>query len=128
VAHYAYIDENNIVIQVIVGRDEDDLEPGINSWEEYFTAKEENVRVLQTSYNTRGGVHVNGGEPLRKNYAGIGMTYDEAKDAFIPQRPFPSWTLNEETCLWDPPVQPPSDNTGPYEWDEETGTWLSPGG
>lgn len=78
---------------------------------------------IQTSYNTRGGVHVNGGTPLRKNYAGIGYSYDKERDAFIPPQPFPSWTLNEDTCLWEAPVPMPSDDK-PYYWDETTQSWV----
>jgi hypothetical protein len=76
----------------------------------------------QTSYNTLGGVHDNGGTPLRKNHAGIGYTYDEDRDAFIPPKPYPSWTLNETTCLWDPPVVKPDDGQN-YTWNEENQTW-----
>ena len=79
-------------------------------------------RWIQTSYNTRGGVHLLGGTPLRKNYAGIGYTYDEAKDAFIEPQPFPSWILDEETCLWNAPTERPTEG-GPYIWDEESKTW-----
>ena len=79
-------------------------------------------RWIQTSYNTRGGVHLLGGTPLRKNYVGIGYTYDEAKDAFIPEQPFPSWILDEETCLWNAPTERPTEG-GPYIWDEESKTW-----
>lgn len=78
---------------------------------------------IQTSYNTRGGVHLNGGEPLRKNYAGIGYTYDAQRDAFIPPKPYPSWVLNEDTCLWDSPVPYPTDDKR-YEWDEQTTNWV----
>ncbi len=77
---------------------------------------------IQTSYNTRGGVHANGGTPLRKNYAGIGYTYDRVRDAFIPPTPFPSWLLNEDTCLWYPPVPRPEDGK-PYSWNEHTQQW-----
>lgn len=77
---------------------------------------------IQTSYNTRGGVHANGGTPLRKNYAGIGFTYDRVKDAFIPPKPFASWTLNNETCLWQAPVPMPDDDKH-YEWIESTTSW-----
>jgi len=76
----------------------------------------------QTSYNTRGGVHLTDGTPLRKNYAGIGFTYDEDKDAFIPPKPFNSWTLNETTCLWEAPVAYPDDDND-YTWNESTQTW-----
>jgi len=72
---------------------------------------------IQTSYNTYGGVHKLGGTPLRKNYAGIGFTYDRTRDAFYEPQPFTSWTLNETTCLWEPPITEPT--TGIYKWDEE---------
>jgi hypothetical protein len=76
----------------------------------------------QTSYNTKGGVHLLGGTPFRKNYAGIGFKYDQTRDAFIPPQPFNSWTLNETTCLWDPPVALP-DTENRYNWNEETQQW-----
>lgn len=77
---------------------------------------------IQTSYNTHGGQHPEG-RPLRKNYAGVGYTYDANRDAFIPPKPFESWTLNEDTCLWDPPVAYP-DNNKPHLWDEEKRQWV----
>lgn len=77
---------------------------------------------IQTSYNTAGGQHLDGGTPLRKNFAGIGFTYDHTKDAFIPPKPFPSWTLNDSTCLWEAPVARPDGNNY-YEWNEEDQTW-----
>jgi hypothetical protein len=77
---------------------------------------------LQTSYNTQGGVHKNGGTPLRKNYAGVGYTYDAVRDAFIPPQPFASWLLNDDTCLWEAPVAMPTDGK-PYAWDEATTSW-----
>ena len=76
---------------------------------------------LQTSYNTHGGQHPEG-RPLRKNYAGIGYTYDAVRDAFIPQQPFASWLLNDDTCLWEAPVAMPADGKA-YEWDEATTSW-----
>ena len=79
---------------------------------------------VQTSYNTHGGVHANGGTPLRKNYAGIGFTYDRERDAFIPPKPFASWLLNEDTCLWEAPVPIPTDG-GSYVWDENTTSWVT---
>lgn len=109
-AHFAKI-ENNIVTQVIVADTKEWCESALGG------------KWLQTSYNTQGGVHVNGGEPLRKNYAGIGYTYDKERDAFIPPQPFPSWTLNEETCLWDSPIPKP-DGSGIYLWDEEKVGWV----
>lgn len=110
-SHYAKV-LNGIVQQVIVAEAEFfqtfvDTSPG--DW-------------IQTSYNTYGGQHRNGGTQLRKNYAGIGYTYDRTKDAFIPPKPFPSWTLNEETCLWDAPTSMPT-NGKFYEWDETTTSW-----
>ena len=108
-AHYAILD-NNIVTQVFVGKDEGDI-----NWEEYYGA-------IRTSYNTFGGVHSEDGTPFRKNYAGIGFTYDEERDAFIPPQPYASWTLNEDTCLWDSPVPYPSE--GEHEWDEDNQEWV----
>ena len=78
---------------------------------------EDNTYWVQTSYNTLGGKHNLGGTPLRKNYAGTGFTYDQIRDAFIPPQDFPSWTLNETTCLWDPPIPRPTDGKL-YRWDE----------
>lgn len=78
---------------------------------------------IQTSYNTRGGEHTQGGTPLRKNYAGIGFTYDRTRDAFIPPQPYPSWVLDEDTCLWDAPVAYPTDGER-YTWDEATTAWV----
>jgi hypothetical protein len=78
---------------------------------------------IQTSYNTQGGVHLLGGTPLRKNYAGIGYTYDRTRDAFIPPQPFASWVLNEDTCLWDAPTPYPIDDKR-YRWDEPTTSWI----
>jgi hypothetical protein len=76
----------------------------------------------QTSYNTYGGVHSSGGTPLRKNHAGIGYTYDEDRDAFIPPKPFKSWVLNESTCLWESPIAYPQDNNK-YKWNEQNQSW-----
>jgi len=112
-AHYAILDENNIVVQVIVGKDEG--EDGVD-WEQYYGGK-------RTSYNTLGGVHLLGGTPFRKNYAGIGYTYDPTRDAFIPPQPFPSWILNESTCLWNAPTPMPTDGQR-YNWDEPTTSWV----
>ena len=83
----------------------------------------------QTSFNTVGGVHKTGGTPLRKNFAGIGMTYDEDRDAFIPKKPYNSWVLNETTCLWEAPIPKPEltqeqiDNNNYYRWNETNQTW-----
>ena len=121
-AHYAYIDDNNLVTSVIVGPDEGSEPEGVELWEEYFSAKGKG-RALRTSYNTIGGVHSEGGTPFRMNYAGIGFTYDEERDAFIPQKPFESWVLDEATCLWEAPVAYPEDGET-YTWDEESTSWT----
>jgi hypothetical protein len=96
-SHWAQIDENNIVINVTVGLNEDP------NGDEGYLLLVENLggRWIKTSYNTSGGIHLNGGVPLRKNYAGIGYKYDEQRDAFIPPKPNENYVLNEETCLWD---------------------------
>ena len=111
-AHYAKVVDGKVV-QVIVAEKEFfdtfiDTSPG--AW-------------IQTSYNTYGGVHKLGGIPLRKNYAGIGYVYDVEKDAFIPPKPYDSWLLDEETCLWLPPVEKPQDDKF-YKWDEATTNWI----
>ena len=77
----------------------------------------------QTSYNTLKGVHNNGGTPLRKNHAGIGFTYDEDRDAFIPSKPYNSWILNEDTCIWEAPVPYPNDDEKKYNWNEQSQSW-----
>ena len=99
-AHFAEIDENNIVTRVLVVGDDQE-----NRGQE-FLANDLGLGGTwkKTSYNTVGGVHSNGGTPFRKNYAGIGFTFDEARDAFIPPKPFNSWNLNEDTCLWEAPI------------------------
>ena len=99
-----------------VGRQEDDGK------EAELCARTGDV-YKQTSYNTHGGVHALGGTPLRKNYAGIGYTYDVGRDAFIPPKPYASWLLNEGTCLWDAPVAYPDDGKR-YSWDEATTSWV----
>ena len=112
-AHFAQIDENNIVINVLV-IEQDMVDTGLFG---------EPSKWIQTSYNTYGGVHALGGTPFRKNYAGIGYTYDVSRDAFIPPKPYVSWVLNEDTCLWDAPVPMPTDGKM-YRWDEATVSWA----
>jgi hypothetical protein len=119
-AHYAFLDENNIVTEVIPGKDEG--EDGID-WEVWY-GEFRGQTCKRTSYNTYAGVHEKGGTPFRKNYAGIGYTYDAQRDAFIPRKPYPSWTLNETTCHYDPPSPyPKNDERHPYVWNEETRMW-----
>jgi hypothetical protein len=116
-AHWAEIDENNLVTRVLVGNNNDSNEG--------YDWLIENLggTWVKTSYNTHGGVHNGGGTPLRKNYAGIGYTYDADRDAFIPPQPFESWVLNEDTCLWEAPVEYPSDGKI-YIWDEDVTNWV----
>lgn len=116
-AHFAQLDENNIVVQVIVGVDE----PFDG---EAIYAKTTGQVWKKTSYNTIGGQHLLGGTPFRKNYAGIGYTYDAQRDAFYAPQPFASWTLDEETCLWNPPTPYPNDGNQ-YTWNEPTTSWVA---
>jgi hypothetical protein len=117
-AHYAFLNEENIVTEVIVGKDEN--EGGIH-WESHYGGIRGQV-CKRTSYNTAGNLHNSGGTPFRKNYAGIGYTYDETRDAFIPPKPYDSWTLNETSCLWEAPTAYPNDEQQ-YTWNEETTSW-----
>jgi hypothetical protein len=108
-SHFAKV-ENGIVTQVIVA-EQDVIDSGLfgSGW-------------IQTSYNTYGGVHINGGTPLRKNYAAVGYTYDEQRDAFIAPKPYPSWTLDDSSCIWVAPTQAPNDGKN-YFWNEDTLSW-----
>lgn len=119
-AHYAFLDGENIVTEVIVGKDEG--EGGID-WEAHY-GEFRGQTCKRTSYNTSGGVHSTGETPYRKNYAGIGYTFDAARDAFIPPKPFASWLLDEDSCLWQAPVAHPGDGAM-YSWDEEAGEWVA---
>lgn len=109
-AHFAKV-ENGIVTQVIVA-EQDVIDSGVfgTGW-------------VQTSYNTHGGEHKLGGTPLRKNFASVGYTYDTSKDAFIPPKTWPSWVLNQTTCLWEAPVTMPTDGKH-YNWNEATQSWI----
>jgi len=127
-AHYAFIDVDNTVTEVIVGRDENETVDGVSDWEAHY-GDFRGQTCVRTSYNTRGGVHYTDGEPsedqsqaFRFNYAGIGFTYDENRDAFIPPQPFPSWVLDEDTCLWVAPIAYPAE--GDHVWDEQAGDWV----
>lgn len=124
-AHFAKLDENNVVIFVTVGAEHDD-----GKEDELFQRTGDVYK--QTSYNTRGGVYYlpNTNDPgpdqskaFRKNYAGLGYTYDAVRDAFIPPQPFPSWVLDEFSCLWNAPVPYPTDGKR-YSWDEATQSWI----
>ena len=117
-AHYTFLNENNIVTEVIVGKNEGEEN---TDWEVHYGNFRGQV-CKRTSYNTSGGIHKEGGTPFRKNYAGIGYIYDEQRDAFISPKPYPSWILNEDTCLWEPPVPYPTDGEQ-YTWNEEDLQW-----
>jgi len=118
-AHYAFLNKDNIVTEVIIGKDEGS--DGID-WESHYSAIRGQV-CKRTSYNTFGNVHygsdgkADGGTAFRKNYAGVGYTYDESKNAFIAPQPYVSWKLNETTCLWESPVAYPNDGNK-YDWNE----------
>jgi hypothetical protein len=111
VAHYAFLDENNIVTEVITGRDENEVVDGISDWEAYY-GEFRGQRCVRTSYNGN----------IRKNYAGLGFYFDDNLDAFVPPTPFPSWILNEETAQWEAPIPYP-DGDLMYSWNEELGDW-----
>lgn len=126
-AHFAELDENNIVLRVVVVPNEEE-----NRGQQYL-AEDLNLggRWEKTSYNTRKGIHYdsNTNEPsadqskaFRKNYAGVGFIFDEERDAFYAQQPYPSWSLDEFSCIWQPPVPMP-ETGGPWEWNEELGEW-----
>ena len=119
-AHYAFLDENNVVTHVIVGKDEG--EDGID-WEAHYTAFAGQT-CKRTSFNTRGGMHRQGGTPFRKNFAGAGFIYDAQRDAFIGPKPYPSWSLDEETCQWAAPLPRPTDGAN-YTWDDDNQQWVT---
>ena len=124
-ASFAKLNSMKEVVEVISVHNNELLDNGIESEQkgiEFLTKLFKHSNWKQTSYNTHGGVHNNNGTPLRKNHAGIGYTYDEDKDAFIAPKPFNSWILNEDTCLWNAPVAYPQDDNQ-YRWNESTLTW-----
>ena len=125
-AHFAKLGLNGEVAGVHVVDNENLLDAGGNEQEQigidYLLSVHGGGIWAQTSHNTFGGEHSFGGTPLRKNYAGIGYTYDEGRDAFIPPKPGDSWILDEPTCTWEPPVPHPNDGNR-YEWNEETQAW-----
>lgn len=110
-AHYAFLDENNFVTEVIVGIDETELIEGLDPETWYGNFRGQTCK--RTSYNGN----------MRKNYAGIGFKYDKQRDAFIPPKPFNSWILDEETCLWNAPIPYPNDGKE-YQWDEDALNWI----
>jgi len=118
-AHFAEVNEENIVTRVLVVDNSEENNGQV------FLADTLGLggTWIKTSYNTFGGVHSNGGTPLRKNYAGIGYTYDSSRDAFIPPKPYASWLLNEDTCLWDAPTPMPVQEGKVFKWVEEDLNW-----
>ena len=126
-ASFAKLNSENIVEQVLSVHNNELLDNGVESETKGITFLKilygEDTNWKQTSYNTHGGVHSSGGTPFRKNHAGIGYTYDDNRDAFIPPKPYNSWVLNEQTCLWEAPVARPNDK-GLYTWNEETQSWT----
>lgn len=116
-AHFAEIDDNNLVIRVLVT---DNNLP--NEGKDWLETRLGGIWI-QTSYNTHKGEHRQGGMPLRKNFAGIGYTFDQDRDAFIPPKPFESWVLDEQTCNWEAPMPYPQDDKT-YKWDEEEVSWV----
>ena len=123
-AHYAFINENNIVTEVIVGKDEDDnadLPVGFADWEAWY-ADFKGQNCKRTSYNTIANTHTLDGTPFRGNYAGIGYTYDTDNDVFIAPKPYDSWIIDEDTWIWEPPTPMPDDGNM-YMWNEDTQSW-----
>ena len=120
-AHFAKLGAGNKVLEVhVVSNDVATTEQaGVDFLNNLYRT---NDIWKQTSYNTRGGQHLTGGTPFRKNYGGIGDKYDQTRDAFIPKKPFNSWILNEMTCLWEAPVVKPNDGQS-YDWNETNQNW-----
>lgn len=127
-AHYAFLDDNNIVTEVIVGKNETNF-----NWEQQYGMMRGQA-CKRTSYNTRGGIHYNPdtnlpsedqSQAFRKNYAAVGYLYDPVRDAFIPPKPeqYPSFVLNEQSCLWEAPISMPTEE-GPWDWDEQNQQWI----
>jgi len=122
-AHYALLDNNNKVVQVITGIDETELIEGKTP--EQWYGEFHNMKCLRTSYNTLANQHNNNGVPFRGNYAGIGYVYDEELDVFIPPKPFASWKLNYTTLTWEPPTQRPANEKGfVWKWGEANQEWV----
>lgn len=122
-AHYAFI-KDNLVTEVIVGKDETETAPeGFSDWEAYYlTKRPDQDSCKRTSYNTISNTHRENGTAFRGNYAGIGYTYDEVNDVFYPPSPYNSWSL-DSNWVWQPPVAYPDDGQG-YTWDEDTVSWV----
>ena len=117
-AHYAFLDENNIVTEVITGKDETDTS---QNWESYYGSKRGQT-CKRTSYNTESNTHLNGGTAFRGNYASIGFYYDESNDVFLPPKPYESWILNTSSWDYEPPVAMPEDGNR-YFWNESNTSW-----
>jgi hypothetical protein len=125
-AHYAFIDDNYIVTEVIVGRDEDEVVNGISDWEKHYE-EVRGQRCLRTSYNTLGNKHSKGETPFRGNFAAVGYIYDKDFDVFYPQKPYPSWKMDYETYLWEAPIPMPEinpDDEFVWKWSEVNQEWI----
>jgi len=123
-AHYAFLDENNIVQKVLVGLDENNLSElpeEFENFEEYYSTII-GMKCKRTSYNTSENQHLLGGTAYRGNFAGVGFTYDEVNDVFVQPKPYDSWIINESNWTWEAPVAFPNDDNG-YNWNEETQSW-----
>jgi hypothetical protein len=118
-AHYALLDKSNTVVNVIVGKDEDDNQ----DWEQYYS-KASGLNALRTSYNTQANGHLTKKKPFRGNYAGIGYTYNSEHDVFVPPQPFSSWILNMSTWQWESRVPKPA-SSAPCYWDENKKLWVT---
>jgi len=121
-AHYALLDENNVVVTIITGRNEDEIVDGVSDWEEHYGTFH-NMTCKRTSYNTYRNEHLNGGVPFRGNYATIDGTYDPDLDIFIDPQPYPSWVFDEATAGWNPPTPRP-DDVQLWTWVEDQRAWV----
>jgi hypothetical protein len=123
-AHYAFLDKNNVVTEVITGVDENELIEGVSP--EIWYGNFRGQTCKRTSYNTIGGVHKDGGTPFRKNFAGVGYIYDADFDAFIAPQPYPSWKLNYTTYSWESPIpEPEANETTWWKWSEYNKEWIA---
>tara|TARA_B100000029_G_scaffold207468_1_gene205237 strand:+ start:296 stop:718 length:423 start_codon:yes stop_codon:yes gene_type:complete len=127
-AHYAFLDENNVVVTTIVGIDEDDttkLPDEYENWEAFYSAQKGGLTCIRTSYNTRHNEHLLGGTPFRGNYASPGSTYDAENDIFVPTKPaqLDSWVFNVSNAKWEAPIECPGDIKD-YAWEEDNQQWI----
>lgn len=123
-AHYAFINSDNIVVEVITGKDESETAPeGFDNWEAYYENKREGLTCKRTSYNTLHNTHLFDGTPFRGNYAGMQMIYDSENDIFLEPKPFDSWVVDTDNAVWKAPTDKPNDDNI-YYWDESNTQWV----